>query len=271
MIDLNTQQELRIKYNPDGSDLRKGQLRMLEMLKFVDKVCTDNNITYWLDSGTLLGAARHGGYIPWDDDTDICMPYKDAEHFKKIMLENNPSNEFVLQCRETDKGFFGCWYVLRDLKSEYLQDSLMHKRRELRGLQIDIFIVENKTLTPLYWIAAMINSCLVDKPMQHIKSFSLAKKIAIPSFYFVHKIVKPLFRFISPKRDFVRLTYGSYFYKRFVKNIYPLRKISFEGHDFNCPANFDGYLENIYGSNWKELPQQIQTHNVEIRFNVSPN
>ena len=268
MIDKKTQDELRTKYNPDGSILRKGQLRMLEMLKFVDRVCTENNITYWLDSGTLLGATRHGGYIPWDDDTDICMPHKDAERFKEIMLNNNLSNEFVLQCRETDQGYFGCWYMLRDLKSEYIQDSLSHKRRELRGLQVDIFIVEEKTWTPLYWTAQKINTCLVDKPIQFIKNYSLAKLIAIPSFYLFHKVIKPLFRFISPKRNFVRLTYGSFFRKRFVKNIYPLQKILFEGFEFNCPANYDGYLENIYG-NWKELPKKIQTHEVEMVFNFS--
>lgn len=83
MIDKKIQDELRIKYNPDGSDLRKAQLKMLELLKFLNKICTENNLTYWLDSGTLLGAVRHGGFIPWDDDIDVCMPYKDAVVLKK--------------------------------------------------------------------------------------------------------------------------------------------------------------------------------------------
>ena len=56
--------ELRTQYNPDGSELRRAQLKMLDMLKFIDKVCQEHHITYWIESGTLLGAARHGGFIP---------------------------------------------------------------------------------------------------------------------------------------------------------------------------------------------------------------
>ena len=71
MIDQEIQAKLREKFNPDGSMLRKQQLRMLEILLYIDKVCKENNINYWLSSGTLLGAVRHGGFIPWDDDLDI--------------------------------------------------------------------------------------------------------------------------------------------------------------------------------------------------------
>ena len=63
--------KLRKKYNPEGSILRKQQLRMLELLDFVDSICKQHNIAYCLDSGTLLGAARNKGFIPWDEDLDI--------------------------------------------------------------------------------------------------------------------------------------------------------------------------------------------------------
>ena len=61
------------KYNGEGTMLRKAQLRMLDILVEVDKVCKRHNIPYWVDYGTLLGAVRHGGFIPWDDDLDISM------------------------------------------------------------------------------------------------------------------------------------------------------------------------------------------------------
>ena len=69
--------KLKEKYNPEGSVLRKSQMRMLDMLIFIDKVCHENDVTYWVEGGTLLGAFRHNGFIPWDDDADLCMPYKD--------------------------------------------------------------------------------------------------------------------------------------------------------------------------------------------------
>ena len=77
---------LKAIYNPEGSTLRKAQLRMLEILGHVDRVCRENNITWWMDYGTLLGAVRHGGFIPWDDDTDICMPIEDYKRFVALQI-----------------------------------------------------------------------------------------------------------------------------------------------------------------------------------------
>ena len=63
--------DLRQRFNPEGSVLRQHQLRMLELLKVIDCICKKHDIPYWLSSGTLIGAARHKGFIPWDDDLDI--------------------------------------------------------------------------------------------------------------------------------------------------------------------------------------------------------
>ena len=64
-------QALRKKYNPDGSLLRNQQMELLEMLKILGDICDKNDIQWWLSSGTLLGAIRHQGFVPWDDDVDI--------------------------------------------------------------------------------------------------------------------------------------------------------------------------------------------------------
>ena len=80
------------KYNPEGSTLRKAQLRMLNILIEVDKICRKHKIEYFLDSGTLLGAVRHGGFIPWDDDLDIAIRREDW-HKLRIALQNElPAN-----------------------------------------------------------------------------------------------------------------------------------------------------------------------------------
>ena len=132
-----TDESLKSEYNPEGSDLRRAQLRMLEMLVFLDRICKENNLEYILGDGTLLGAVRHGGYIPWDDDLDVYMPAGDINRLAKIV--NSGDYDFVVQTHQSDKGFVRQCAVLRDLKSEYIKSEFVHNQRKYRGLQIDLF------------------------------------------------------------------------------------------------------------------------------------
>ena len=104
MITDTLQNELRERYNPDGSILRKQQLRMLEMLQYIDFVCKKHNIRYWLCSGTLLGAVRHGGFIPWDDDVDIEMLREDYKRLVRI-LKKDIDSRYALQTHSTDANY----------------------------------------------------------------------------------------------------------------------------------------------------------------------
>ena len=148
-----TSDELKAKYNPEGSLLRRVQLRMLDMLLYFDTVCKEQHISYRLDGGTLLGAVRHGGFIPWDDDLDVAIDSQ--EDYKKILqyLKNHPHPQFVLQHKKTDKGFNNIWFTIRDVKSEYIhldEETAKHDNlRKYRGLQIDVFPYEPKRIRTL--------------------------------------------------------------------------------------------------------------------------
>ena len=78
--------------------LRKAQLIMLDMLIEFDAICKKHQLQYWLDSGTLLGAVRHQGFIPWDDDIDICMERNDYQKFIQICSQEL-SKEYFLQTK----------------------------------------------------------------------------------------------------------------------------------------------------------------------------
>ena len=65
----------------DQQELRKAQLKMVEILGAIDEICTRHDIKWWLCYGTMLGAVRHNGFIPWDDDCDIAMLREDYEYF----------------------------------------------------------------------------------------------------------------------------------------------------------------------------------------------
>ena len=78
------------RYNGENTKLRKAQLCMLDILIQFDKVCRNNNISYWLDGGTLLGAVRHQGFIPWDDDLDVCIQSKDYPKLREALIKELP-------------------------------------------------------------------------------------------------------------------------------------------------------------------------------------
>ena len=269
MIDSKIQAELRAKYNPDGSDLRKAQLRMLDLLKFLDKICQENRLEYWLDSGTLIGAARHGGFIPWDDDVDVCMMKKDAERLKEIMKDEIWDGHIVLQNHDTDSNYFHpSWMTIRDTKSEYLIDQYYQNIIKYKGFQVDIFIIEENIPKKLLNFSSKLFNLLVTSPLMGRHHLSCLRRFVPLNYFFLTKLVHPLFDLLRKQQNTVSSGFGSGFLKIQLKEtIFPLKNISFEGCDFYCPNDCDAYLTKLY-RNWRQLPtaDNIKTHGVKFKF-----
>lgn len=125
----------------DKEELRTVQLAMLEILKDVDCVCRKHNIKYWLTSGTLLGAVRHNGFIPWDDDLDIAMLREDYDHFLEI-AQKEFGNRYFLQNWQTEKNYGLPFSKVRKNKTEYIEAGSRDTYTN-HGLYIDVFCFEN--------------------------------------------------------------------------------------------------------------------------------
>ena len=118
-------------------NLRRAQLKQLAILEEIDRICRKHSISYWLDGGSLLGAVRHGGFIPWDDDIDIAMPLDDARRFASI-APGELRDGLVMQTPETESTREPIMKV-RDLNSFYVEGSEDFSLDYSKGLFVDIF------------------------------------------------------------------------------------------------------------------------------------
>ncbi|MGN0661268.1 MAG: phosphorylcholine transferase LicD, partial [Oscillospiraceae bacterium] len=110
----------------------------VEILETIHNFCVENNIKYSLAYGTLIGAVRHKGFIPWDDDIDICMLREDYERFIKLWQENPPSG-FILQNIDTDEDFTQNMTKIRKDHTTFIQSETEREKHYHRGIFVDIF------------------------------------------------------------------------------------------------------------------------------------
>ena len=249
-----TSQELKEMYNPEGSLKRRVQLRLLDMLLYLDKVCKDNDIDYRIDGGTVLGALRHGGFIPWDDDIDVVI--EDANDYYKLCqyLLNHPHPQYVLQNDKTDKGCIKYWSTLRDLKSEYvhldLHEQAIDSKMKYKGLQIDIFPYEAGVIPSLYFRYAKLGR---RERYYIVNCYWKARTIHLIRKYVGNPILHLISRLFGNKNMFMH-SYGEGFPCRFHRDVLlPHKPISFEGYVFPGPADPDRFCKILY-NDYMNLP-----------------
>ncbi len=228
--------------------LVEAKKRMFKILKVHDAICRKHGLKYWIDWGTLLGAVRHKGFIPWDDDIDVSMPRADLNKYMKI-VENELPEDMVFQSRKTDRLLKRHKYNLRDLNSE-----IVHKfiDGEFRGVFIDIFPVDSVKSSRLFLAPFFKTYFSIDYSKKTYASFSrrLIHYILSPFLLF-----KPLVRFIKNKFIFDEKNGDIYVldweyndpgqYKKSYCD--ELIELEFEGELFFAPKEYDLLLTELYG------------------------
>lgn len=253
------------KYNPEGSPLREHQKKLLNLLIVFDRLCEENGIVWWIDGGTLLGAVRHGGFVPWDDDIDVCVLRKDLPRIRKILREKAPA-PYAFKDSHSESDYTRMWPRFVDESCKVVRKDPATGKPVDDELWIDTFALRpgsskfKKFVDKLYGrCARRIRGSIKDGTANLLLAY-LLYPIALLGEGLV-AIGGVLFH-----RDCLIHDFGVPFYHvQYPREIFPIKKIAFEGYLFPAPADVDPYLKHIYGD-WTKLPPEEKRRNHEIIF-----
>jgi lipopolysaccharide cholinephosphotransferase len=251
-------------------DLERAKKLMVEILIDIDRICKKNDINYWIDFGTLLGAVRHKGFIPWDDDIDISMPRKDYNRFLKVAQKELNKN-YSLHHKNLDSRNYILATKVRHNKSIYVE----HGREGdlpngANGIFVDVFPldrIQKKNIKIFNFL----------RSLYHISPFK-------PKYESTKtKMFNYFFSFLYPFRNFFKWlmiklhseTGDVYILGHEIpfklsypyELVNPIKRINFERHNFNCPQQEEIVLKSLYGDFMKLPPlDQRRFHAMDIKF-----
>ncbi len=258
-----------IKYNDDplsDEELRRLQLVELGLIAEVDRVCRANNIKYSIFCGTMLGAVRHQGYIPWDDDADIAMLRDEYEKFKKVSDQLNPEICFF-QDHDTDPNYLWGYGKVRKVGTYHMRKGQEHINCK-NGVYIDIFPLDDvPNFVP--WAVLQDFGCYCIRQTLWSKVGRYSSKGFKRAWYSLisHISLDAIYRFLNrctrngnnPKKRGVRCLLFPAFGKLYLKTnplsiryglkrewFLDLDEYTFEKHSFLGTKEYDEILKYIY-------------------------
>ena len=252
--------ELTVK---EKQKLKEIQIQMF--CYFID-ICKKEDLQYFVVGGTALGAVRHKGFIPWDDDIDVAMPREDYEKFIKKAPELLPKHIF-LQCIDTEKNCPFAFVKLRDSNTTFIETTV-HKFNINHGVFLDVFQLvgypSNRFLqrrfdfiNKLYTIRNLMNLYL-PKGSLKTRIIQLLLKIIFPIDNVIPIKRNKLFKKYKYKDSDIIANYNGAWGKREVMSKSYFGNGSkglFEGIEVILPENYDKYLTSLYGD-YMQLPPE---------------
>lgn len=240
---------------------------LLLILDEIDRICRKHHIQYFLDSGTALGAVRHGGFIPWDDDADVGMLRAEYERFLRVAADELDP-QFFLQTRETDPDFFKFSAKIR-LNNTFFPEERNEGTSVHQGIFVDIFpfdyinddekkaISDIKKSRRLYMLWGLRhrhpqNERFFRKGiraiMRIIPEDSIERKCITHFQKYNDKPTNTLVSYSYKMNGYMIL-----YFKR--DDMYPSTDIQFENRQYMIMNHYDAYLKRMYGD-YMQLPPE---------------
>lgn len=263
----------------DQQVVRQVQLRELEIMEQVAAICHKHGLTYFGVGGTVLGAVRHGGFIPWDDDMDIAMPRQDYEKFLRIAAEELPKGYHLQHFGNEPNTPFYFTKVRKDgtkFLEYYLKDQPIH-----HGIFVDIFPYD--AIPEVRWhrkvhfrVSRILYQLFLCKTLDEVYSARFVQRgEGKPGYkHYVRKALHFLLIPVPKKWLFCWLDRWVQLYNRqdtsqigypvskwlsvFKEDLYPIQHIPFDRIQLPVPGNYDEYLRRKFGDYWILPPEEAR-------------
>ena len=250
---------------------------LLNILKAFDQACKKANLTYFIEGGTALGARRHEGFIPWDDDVDVCMPADDYQRMLQILPQYLPEG-YTLHTWKNTPNYSRLWATIwRD--NTRFQDNVAVEADMNQGIFLDIFCLVRLDRDPgiaarqrrrlIFWQRMAYLKYIThphNVPNRALEAACVAAHEVVrfvPMTYIV-KMFERACHTNSPGDLTVDATYADY-EPIPAQDLLPPKPVQFEDIQVMGPRNIEAYLTATYGD-WKELPpaDKRYTHAPEV-------
>ncbi len=248
----------------------------LDILSKLHEFCQSRNLTYFLAGGTLIGAVRHKGYIPWDDDIDVLMPRKDYDKLTEIF--NKENKDFKIFTSFNNKNYNLPFAKLCNVNTVLQEKSGVYNKKDFY-INIDIFpydfLPEDKDVRlklfkkiNFYRNALDVKNIKISKTRSFKRNFLLVLLKICVCFYNKHYLAQKIEKLISYQKEETSecaCLVGVYKEKEIMKKevfkeVVPAK---FENYEFYIPKDYNSYLSSLYGDYLKLPPKEKQvSHHV---------
>ena len=261
----------------DKTQLDKLKHALVEILAEIDAICRRHDLRYVLVGGTALGAARHSGFIPWDDDLDIAMPREDYDRFRDIAAGELPENLYF-RCFQTDPDYYLPFGKVCRRNTAYVTE-LDSELTEDNEIFVDVFPLDAATspdsgmLKLRATLVKGLKAVIIRKKKMHLQNTS--GKVRMIQVLFAPFSARTLMgwqerimRWQAGKaREYLTNLGSNYHYVKQTMPVsvyFPAREVDFEGRPFMAPNRLEAFLTRLYGDNYMALPpvEKRVTHKI---------